>query len=204
LQAADILLYDAESVPVGEDQRQHIEVTRDIAQRFNSMFGPIFVLPEPMIRLARARIMGLDDPTVKMSKSLGEIHAGHSIGIIDSPDDIRQKLKAAVTDSGREIRFEGAGAGVSNLLTMYEVLSGLPRFEIEALFRGKGYGALKSDLAELVIESLRPIRERFEQLIHERSYLVQVTREGANRARELASRKMAAVAEVVGIIRQLQ
>src|SRR5205814_2969913 len=143
LQAADILLYQTKLVPVGGDQKQHIELTRDIAQRFAHLYKSVFTIPEPFIRQSGARIMGLDDPQIKMSKSLGERKAGHAIGLVDSPDTIRKAVKEAVTDPGRNITFEGSSPGILNLLTIYEVLSGENRDEIEARFEGRGYGHLK-------------------------------------------------------------
>ena len=150
LMAADILLYDSHYVPVGEDQKQHVELSRDIAQRVNSMYGEVFVLPEPVIAEVGARIMGLDDPTKKMSKS--ETGQGHAINILDTPDEITRKIKRATTDSLRDIVFDEKRPGVYNLLTIYEILSGMKRDEIVAHFDGKGYGDLKSELAELVVE----------------------------------------------------
>ncbi len=200
LMAADILLYDADEVPVGEDQKQHIELTRDLAQRFNYLFGETFVIPKPVIRESGARIMGLDDPTVKMSKS--ETARGHAIRIIDDPDEIRWAIKRAVTDSFNEIRFsdEPERAGVNNLLQIYELLTGRSRPEIEAHFAGKGYGALKRELAEVVIEALRPIRERYYQLIDDPAELDRILAIGAEQARAVAEPKMTLILERVGFV----
>jgi tryptophanyl-tRNA synthetase len=200
LMAADILLYDADEVPVGEDQKQHIELTRDLAQRFNYLFGETFVIPEPVIRESGARIMGLDDPTVKMSKS--ETARGHAIRIIDDPDEIRWAIKRAVTDSFNEIRFsdEPERAGVNNLLQIYELLTGRSRPEIEAHFAGKGYGVLKRELAEVVIEALRPIRERYYQLMDDPAELDRILAIGAEQARAVAEPKMTLILERVGFV----
>lgn len=200
LMAADILLYDADEVPVGEDQKQHIELTRDLAQRFNYLFGETFVIPKPVIRESGARIMSLDDPTVKMSKS--ETTRGHAIRIIDDPDEIRWAIKRAVTDSFNEIRFsdEPERAGVNNLLQIYELLTGRSRPEIEAHFAGKGYGALKRELAEVVIEALRPIRERYYQLMDDPAELDRILAIGAEQARAVAEPKMTLILERVGFV----
>lgn len=200
LQAADILLYDTDEVPVGDDQKQHVELTRDIAQRFNNQFGETFVIPKPVIRQSGARIMALNDPTAKMSKS--DFTRGHAIRIIDSSDEIRWVIKRAVTDPGREICFsnEPERAGVNNLLQIYELFTGQSRDAIEAHFAGKGYGALKSDVAEVVIESLRPIHERFQKLIAEPAELDRLLAIGAEQARAAAEPKMRLVMERVGFV----
>jgi tryptophanyl-tRNA synthetase len=199
LQAADILLYDTDLVPVGEDQKQHIELARDIAQRFNRLFGPAFVLPEPQIRASGARIMGLDDPTAKMSKSLGAQHAGHAIGLTDPPAVIRDAIMRAVTDSGREVRFAHASPGVQNLLLIYEILSGQSRAAVEAHFAGQGYGALKREVADLVIAALTPLRERYAQVLADPGYLEQVLRDGAERVRPIADATLNRVKELTGL-----
>ena len=161
LMATDILLYDTDEVPVGDDQKQHVELTRDIAQRFNYQYGETFVVPKPVIRTSGARIMGLNDPTAKMSKS--DATRGHAIRITDEPDEIKFAIKRAVTDAFGTVGFSSDPdrAGVNNLLQIYELFTGKTRSEIEAHFAGKGYGALKADLLEVVVESLRPIRERY-------------------------------------------
>jgi tryptophanyl-tRNA synthetase len=200
LQAADILLYDTDEVPVGEDQKQHIELTRDIAQRFNHLFGETFVIPKPVIRESGARIMALNDPTAKMSKS--DFTRGHAIRITDTPDEIRWVVKRAVTDPGREIRFsnEPERAGVNNLLQIYELLTDQSRPAIEEHFAGKGYGALKNEVAEVVIEGLRPIRERYEHLIAEPAELDRLLNIGAEHARAVAEPKIRQVMERVGFV----
>lgn len=200
LQAADILLYDTDEVPVGEDQKQHIELTRDIAQRFNHLYGETFVIPKPVIRESGARIMALNDPTAKMSKS--DFTRGHAIRITDTPDEIRWVVKRAVTDPGREIRFsdEPERAGVNNLLQIYELLTGQSRAAIEDHFAGKGYGALKSEVADVVIEGLRPIRERYFQLIADPAELDRLMAIGADRARAVAEPKIQLIKERVGFV----
>ncbi len=200
LMAADILLYDADEVPVGEDQKQHIELTRDLAQRFNHLYGETFVIPKPVIRESGARIMGLDNPAVKMSKS--ETARGHAIRIVDDPDEIRWAIKRAVTDSYNEIRFsdDPARAGVNNLLQIYELLTGKSRSEIEAHFASKGYGVLKKELTDVVIESLRPIRERYYQLMNDPAELDRILAIGAEQARAVAEPKMTLILERVGFV----
>ncbi len=200
LMAADILLYDTDLVPVGEDQKQHIELTRDIALRFNSLYGFSLRIPEPVIRTSGARIMGLDDPEAKMSKSIGEKVRGHAIGLLDSPDEIRRTIMRAATDSGNEMRFDHASPGVRNLLTIYQVLSGLERAVIEAEFEGKGYALLKRNLAELVNEKLRPIRERYWAITADPDYLTAVLGKGAERAHSIAGPMMAAIKDAVGFV----
>lgn len=199
LQAADVLLYKTNVVPVGEDQRQHIELMTDIAQRFNHLYGEVFVLPEAMIRSSGARVMGLDDPSVKMSKSLGEKRKGHAIGIVEPPEAIRQAVMRAVTDSGKETHFESASPGVKNLLVIYEVLSGETRPRIEARFEGKGYGALKRDVADVVIAALEPVRARYTQLMAQPDHLEDILRRGADRVRPAAEATLQRVRELVGL-----
>lgn len=202
LQAADILLYGDVPprplvVPVGEDQKQHIELTRDIALRFNRMFGAVLAVPEPAIRETGARIMGLDDPTKKMSKSVKSAY--HAIRLLDSPDMVRRKIARAVTDPGREVRFDATRPGLYNLLTIYELLSGASRVEIERRFEGQGYADLKRELADLVVESLQPLQERYARIRREPGYLDGVLRQGAERARAEAERVLQAVKAAVGL-----
>ena len=201
LQAADILLYDANEVPVGEDQKQHVELARDIAQRFNNLYGETFVVPEPVIPKLGARIKALDDPTSKMSKSKAHIRL-HAIRLADAPDEIRYVIKRAVTDIGHEIAFSDAPekAGVNNLLEIYELLTGEQRDAIEAHFAGKGYGHLKQEVAEVVIEALRPIRERYLTLIADAAELDRLLAMGAERARAVAEPKIREVKRKVGFI----
>lgn len=197
LMAADILLYHTEVVPVGEDQKQHVELARDIAQRFNSIYGETFVLPEPIIPVVGARIMGLDDPTKKMSKS--EEVANHAINLLDSPDIIRSKLMRATTDSLREIRFDENRPGVYNLLVIYELFSGKSRKEIEAHFAGKGYSDLKKETGEVVVEGLKPLQKRYQELTADPTYIDSLLTESANRARPIAEKTLALVKERVGL-----
>ncbi len=204
LQAADILLYRADLVPVGEDQRQHIELTRDIAKRFHALFEEVFTVPEAMLRSSGARILGLDDPSAKMSKSLGETRNRHAIGLVDPPDVIRDAIMHAVTDSGREVQPEQASAGVTNLLTIYELLSGLRREAVQEEFVGKGYNALKRAVAELVVSTLQPIRERYLDLSAEPERLDAILAEGAQRARALADPTLNRVRQLMGLDERVQ
>jgi tryptophanyl-tRNA synthetase len=187
LMAADILLYQADAVPVGDDQRQHLELTRDIAQRFNHLFGETFTVPEAMIPPSGARVMGLDDPTAKMSKSETDSEY-HAIYLLDPPNRVKKKLMRAVTDSGRDIKFskDPEKAGVNNLLELYEVLTGEGREAIETSFEGKGYGDLKKAVVELVNEALQPIQARYEELTSDQTYIDQILAHGAERAAEVA------------------
>lgn len=198
LQAADILLYNTDLVPVGEDQRQHIELTRDIAQRFASLYEDIFVMPEALVRQSGARIMGLDNPEDKMSKSLGELKAGHAIGLVDPPDTIRQAIARAVTDTERETRFEFASPGVLNLLTIYEALSGGDRSAIEARFDGRGYGDLKREVTEVVIEKFTPVRQRYDELMQDPAELDEILGKGAARVAPIAEATLQRVKVTMG------
>jgi tryptophanyl-tRNA synthetase len=199
LQAADILVYRADYVPVGDDQKQHLELTRDIAQRFNHLYGEYFPIPQPLIREHGARIMGLDDPEAKMSKSTAETSRTHAIRLLDDPKAIRKTIMSAVTDSGGEISFERGSPGVRNLLTIYEVLSSKSREAIEAGFAGQGYGQLKKEVAEAVIETLRPVQERYQQIMSDAAYVEEVLKEGARRASEIADQTIRDVRARVGI-----
>lgn len=198
LMAADILLYKADLVPVGADQKQHIELTRDVAQRFNYLFGETFVVPEGFIPETGARIMSLDDPSRKMSKS--DDSAAGRIGLLDAPDDIRRKIKRAVTDTRRDIRFDPDRAGLYNLLSIFELLSGWSREAIEAHFEGKGYAQLKAELGELVVESLRPIQERYHRMRQEQGYIEALLKEGADRARPIAESTLHEAKVRVGLL----
>lgn len=186
LQAADILLYDTDLVPVGADQVQHIELTRDIAQRFNNLFGEVFRLPKAEVPVAGARIMGLDDPTVKMSKSIAATTAGHAINLLDDARTVKKTIMAAVTDSERELRFEHASPGVRNLLTIYQVLSGKSMATIESELEGGGYGTLKKALVEVVMATLEPIQARHRELMSDVAQLDALLAAGASKAREVA------------------
>jgi tryptophanyl-tRNA synthetase len=197
LMAADILLYDTDVVPVGEDQKQHVELARDAAQRFNAIYGETFVLPEPLIPDVGARIMGLDDPTKKMSKS--EDNPGHAINLLDAPDTIRAKIMRATTDSLRDIRFDESRPGIFNLLTIYQIFAGGSRQEIEARFEGKGYSDFKKALAEVVVEGLRPLQTRYQELTADPATIDSILAEGASRARPIAERTLKRVKEKVGL-----
>jgi tryptophanyl-tRNA synthetase len=177
LMAADILLYQAHIVPVGDDQSQHLELTRDIAQRFNALYGETFVMPETRLPAVGARVMGLDDPEVKMSKSATGV--GHSIELLDPADTIRKKVMRATTDSNPAVDFETMGAGVRNLINIFQAFSEWPDDRIKAHFSGLGYGQTKKQVAEMVIESLQPIQERYRQISEEPGYLDGVLRQGA-------------------------
>jgi len=202
LQAADILLYDTDEVPVGGDQKQHVELSRDIAQRFNHIYGETFVVPEPVIPKSGARIRALNDPTKKMSKSEAALVRDHAVRLIDEPHVIRAVLRRAVTDTECEIAFTDAPekAGVNNLLEIYELLTGQTRPGIEAHFRGRGYAALKNEVAEVVIEALQPIRKRYHELLSDPAELDRVLAVGAERARSVADPKMVEVKHKVGFV----
>jgi len=197
LMAADILLYGTDLVPVGEDQKQHVELARDVAQRFNSIYGETFVVPGVVIPETGARIMGLEDPTKKMSKS--EAGQGHIIYLLDSPDDIRAKIMRATTDSLREIRFDESRPGICNLLVIYELFTKLGRKEIEARFEGKGYADLKRELAEVVVENLSPLQSRYRELTADPTYIDSLLTEGAARIRPVAEKTLTIVKERVGL-----
>jgi tryptophanyl-tRNA synthetase len=199
LQAADILLYDAEWVPVGEDQRQHIELTRDIAIRFNHLYGDTLKSPQPLIRKSGARVMAFDEPESKMSKSVGAVKAGHSVGLVDPPDLIRKTIMRAATDSGNNVQFSEASPGVLNLLTLFEVLTRRSRPDIEAEFEGRGYGTLKKAVAEQVIESLEPIQRRYHELMDDRVTLEEMLDDGAERAQVIAEATLEKVKRTTGL-----
>jgi tryptophanyl-tRNA synthetase len=199
LQAADIVLYEANLVPVGHDQKQHIELARDIAQRFNHLFGDTLVVPEPLIRESGARVMGFDDPEQEMSKSRAEVSKGHAVGLLDPPEEVRRTILRAVTDAGNEARFDHASPGVRNLLSIYQVLTGEPRETIEERFHGQGYGFLKREVADRVIACLEPLQERFHRITGDPGYLDAVLDRGAFRARSVADAVLARCQERVGL-----
>jgi tryptophanyl-tRNA synthetase len=199
LQAADILLYDADFVPVGEDQKQHVELTRDIAQRFNHLFGECLKMPQPLMRTSGTRIMGLDDPEEKMSKSLAERRPGHAIHLLDAPDTIREKLRGAKTDLGRETSFEKASPGVRNLLVIYQALTSEATSSIDEKFAGKGYHYLKDEVAEAVIATLAPIQRRYDEVMSAPEHLDAILRTGAERASLVANRTLGRVRERLGL-----
>ncbi|GDX70827.1 tryptophan--tRNA ligase [Chloroflexota bacterium] len=196
LMASDILLYDANLVPVGDDQKQHVELTRDIAERVNRLYGDILVVPKPLIAETGARIMGLADPSKKMSKS--DNLPGQAIGIFDKPEDIRKAIMRATTDSERTIVFDTNRPGLYNLLTIYQVLSGETREQIETRFEGKGYGDLKRTLADAVLDTLSPIQARCNSLLNS-SDLDDLLRDGADRARVIADRTFNRVCAAMGL-----
>ncbi|ADH61012.1 tryptophanyl-tRNA synthetase [Thermoanaerobacter mathranii subsp. mathranii str. A3] len=197
LMAADILLYNTHYVPVGEDQKQHLELTRDIAQRFNNRFGETFVVPEPMILKFGARIMSLTDPTKKMSKS--DSDPNNRINLLDEPSVIKKKIMRAVTDSETEIRLDWENKpGVSNLLTIYSLFTGMEIEEVVNKFKGQGYGTLKKELAEVVIDKLTVIQKNYKDL--SRDYVLKVLKEGAERAQAVAEKTLKEVKEKMGLI----
>jgi tryptophanyl-tRNA synthetase len=197
LMAADILLYDTDLVPVGEDQKQHLELTRDVAARFNARYGETFVIPEPDIKETGARIMSLEEPRKKMSKSDASPNA--AILLTDEPDVIRRKIRRAVTDSGAEVVAAPDKPALTNLLTIYSLFEGEPISAIEDRYVGKGYGAFKQDLAEVVVAGLSPLQNRLAELERDPSIAREALAVGAERARELAARKMAVVRDLIGI-----
>ncbi|MDP6662953.1 MAG: tryptophan--tRNA ligase [SAR202 cluster bacterium] len=200
LMAGDILLYSAHEVPVGDDQKQHVELARDIAQRFNNIFGDIFVVPEPVIQEVGARVMGLNDPVAKMSKSYSHIR-GHAVRILDDPKEIQRSIMRAVTDSGNEIRFSNdpEKAGVNNLLEIYRVITGKSEGDVETDFTdARGYGDLKKRVAEAVIEELAPIRNRYNELIDDITELDRLLAVGADHARSISEPKLEEMKRAVG------
>ncbi|MCL5022336.1 MAG: tryptophan--tRNA ligase [Nitrospirae bacterium] len=197
LMAADVLLYDTDLVPVGEDQKQHIELTRDLAQRFNSAYGETFRLPDAMISESGSRIMGLIDPTKKMSKS--EMRYGDAISVLDPPGEIRAKVMKATTDSLRDIRFDENRPGVNNLLVIYELFTGLERSSVEERFSGRGYNDLKRELAEAIIEGLRPLQSRYRELASDRGAVEAFLAEGASSASPMAIEKLNEVKTRMGL-----
>ena len=197
LMAADILLYKTDLVPVGDDQKQHVELTRDVAQRFNSIYGETFKLPEPAFAETGGRIMGLGDPTKKMSKS--DAADENSIFLLDSPGAIRSKVMRATTDSVREIRFNENRPGIHNLLTIYELFSGLSKAMIEARFEGKGYAEFKQELAEVIIENLQPLQSRYRELMTDLSYIDRLLTDGCVRVQPIAEKTLSIVKEKMGL-----
>lgn len=199
LMAADILIYDTDLVPVGEDQKQHLELACEIARRFNGLFGETFKIPKITMPKLGARIMGLDDPTQKMSKSTGEKKAGHAVGLLHTEAQIKKAIMSSVTDSGQELRYEHASAGVKNLFNIYCAITQKTIEEASAQFSGQGYGTLKKTVFEVVWETIRPIQDRFNQLNNDQKYLMDIAQKGANRASELAQHKMRDVRMKVGV-----
>lgn len=203
LMAGDIIFYDADEVPVGEDQKQHVELARDIAQRFNALYEvDFFVVPQPVIPKVGARIMGLDDPLAKMSKSLSD-RRGHAIRLLEEPDEIMYAFKRAVTDSGREIRFsdDPERAGVNNLLGIYQAITGQDNAAVEADFAdARGYGDLKVRVAEVVIETLRPIQARYRELMDDAAELDRLLAAGADKARAASQPKVDEMKRIMGLV----
>ena len=198
LMAAHILLYQADLVPVGADQKQHLEIARDIAQRFNTLYSPTFTVPEPYIGKQGARVMSLQDPLKKMSQS--DPNPKSYISVFDAPDVISKKIKSAVTDSEGSVRFADGKEGINNLMGIYACCTGLTNEQIEADFAGKGYGDFKAAVAEAVIEELRPIRERYERYSNDKAYLREVAAQGAERASRVANRTLQKVMKKIGFV----
>ncbi|MGO3752177.1 MAG: tryptophan--tRNA ligase [Peptoniphilaceae bacterium] len=198
LMAADILLYQTDFVPVGEDQRQHIELTRDLAQKFNSRYSDTFTIPDILTPKVGARIMSLQDPRYKMSKS--DIDKNAFILLLDSEDDTRRKIKRAVTDSLGEFNYNDEQAGLKNLINIYIAFSGMTSEEIVEKYKNLGYGVFKEDLAELVVEGLRPLRNRFNEIRNNKEYLEKVYKEGAEKASYLANKTLRKVYKKMGFI----
>ncbi len=200
LMAADILLYDTDLVPVGDDQKQHVELTRNIAERFNKRFGNIFRLPRALIKKERARIMSLQDPLHKMSKS--DPRDDSRINLLDRKDIIKKKIMKAVTDSGNEIVYDSKRKpAISNLLNIYSSLSGETIGDLEKRYKGKGYGEFKKDLAEVIIEKIVPLQSRYKELLKEEKYVRKVLDEGREFAVSKSSTKIREVREAMGLIR---
>jgi tryptophanyl-tRNA synthetase len=199
LQAADILLYQTDQVPVGEDQRQHLELTRDLAQRFNHRFGPTFAVPRPYILAEVAKITDLDNPTAKMGKSTSSPQG--LVDVLEDPASIRRKIARAVTDSGSDIRADDeAKPGITNLLRIYSALTGESVPSLEQRYAGAGYGTFKKDLAEVVVSAFAPIRERTEKMLSDDEQLDRLLAHGAARARTVAGATMATVRDRMGFL----
>ncbi len=196
LMAADILLYDTEIIPVGKDQMQHIELARDLAERFNKRFGETFVIPEGKLSKEGALIMGLDDPSKKMSKSAASEY--NYIALTDDADTVRRKIKKAVTDSGSEIVYADEKPALKNLINIYTLLSGKTQQEIQAMYVGKGYGDFKTDLAEVIVGFLSPFQERLAVLSDDE--VLAILQAGAEKVRPLAEAKLCQVYEKIGLI----
>ena len=198
LQAADILMYQADSVPIGEDQRQHLELTRDLAQRFNARYGETFVVPGPYAGRAGARIKDLQDPSRKMSKTIG---GAGTLWVLDEPKVLTKKVKSAVTDTGREVEHDvEAKPGISNLMTMLAVATDRSVEQVQADFAGQGYGDFKGAVAEAVVALFAPVRERYTELMADPAELDRVLADGAARAGEVAAATTAAVRDKIGLL----
>ena len=197
--AADILLYQASIVPVGEDQAQHLELTRDIAQRFNALYGETFVVPETRLPAVGARIMGLDNPAEKMSKSAPG--TGHAVDLLDPPSRIKKLIMRAVTDSKPAVDFDEIGPGVANLLAIFQAFSGWSDERLRSHFAGKQYGSLKKDVAEMVVAKLEPIQKKYQQLMAEPGAVRKILAAGAERVSPIAESTMKLVRERTGLYR---
>ncbi len=197
LMAADILIYQSDFVPIGADQKQHLELTRDIANRFNNLYGETFNLPNPYIPQSGGRVMSLANPTSKMSKSDKNLNG--FISVLDPPDVIINKFKKAVTDSESKIYYSDEKPGISNLLTIYSVLANLEMSEVEEKFRDKGYGEFKLAVGELVAETLKPIQDKYNQLSKDKKYLQEICDQGAKKASSIAQKTLKSVYEKIGI-----
>jgi tryptophanyl-tRNA synthetase len=197
LMAADILLYQAAIVPVGDDQSQHLELTRDIAQRFNTLYGDTFVVPQTSLPMVGARVMGLDDPEKKMSKSAQG--SGHAIALLDPPDVIRKKIMRATTDSSPAVDFGGLGPGVANLLTIFQAFSEWSDERMQSHFAGMRYGELKKQVAEAVVAGLEPVQKRYREIVAEPGYLKSVLNDGAARVSPIANQTVALVKQRMGL-----
>ncbi len=197
LMAADILIYQSDFVPIGADQKQHLELTRDIANRFNNLYGETFNLPSPYIPPSGGRVMSLADPTSKMSKSDKNLNG--FISVLDPPDVIINKFKKAVTDSESKIYYSDEKPGISNLLTIYSVLADLEMNEVEEKFRDKGYGEFKLAVGELVAETLKPVQDKYNQLSKDKKYLQEICNQGAKKASSIAQKTLKSVYEKIGI-----
>lgn len=199
LQVADILLYQADAVPVGEDQRQHVELTRDLAERFNTRFGPTFTVPAPYIVKEVGKVFDLQDPTIKMSKSASTPKG--LVNLLDDPKATAKKIRSAVTDTGSEIVFDAAAKpGISNLLTIYATLTGTGIQDLETAYAGKGYGALKTDLADIVVDFVTPFRARTQEYLDDPETLDSILAEGADKARTVAAESLAQAYDRIGLL----
>ncbi len=198
LMAADILLYKADAVPIGEDQKQHLELTRTVVQRFNGLYGDTFVAPEPFIPKVGARIMSLQNPLEKMGKS--DTNPNSFVRILDTPEEIMRKFKKAVTDSEARVYYHEDKPGVNNLMQIYSAVTGISFDQIEKDFDGKGYGDFKVAVGEAVVEALRPIREEYDRLMNDKGQLEALYKEGALKASHLAERTLSKVKRKVGFI----
>ena len=198
LMAADILLYQADYVPIGADQKQHLELARDIAERFNGIYSPTFTIPQPYIGKAGARVMSLQDPTKKMSKS--DPNPKASVALLDTPDDIRKKFKSAVTDSEAKVRYADGKDGINNLMTIYSCYTGKEFDEIEREFDGKGYGDFKLAVGEACADALAPVQARFRELMADKAYLEEIMKKGAAEASYYARKTLSKVQRKLGFV----